>query len=81
MELAGSEQLFAHPLHPYTRSLLSAIPMPDPDAERHKELVVYDPACHGYTEDDPPQWVEMETGHFVRGNQRELDEYRRMLEK
>ena len=79
MELAGSEQLFAHPLHPYTRSLLSAIPMPDPDAERHKELVVYDPACHGYTEADPPQWVEMEPGHFVRGNQRELDGYRKML--
>ncbi len=79
MELAGAEQLFAHPLHPYTRSLLSAIPMPDPDLEREKTLVVYDPAVHGYTEDDPPQWVELEPGHFVRGSRRELDGYRKRL--
>ena len=79
MELAGSEQLFAHPLHPYTRSLLSAIPMPDPIAEREKKLLVYDPSCHGYTENDPPLWEELEPGHFVRGSHRELDEYRRVL--
>ncbi|MDE6107902.1 MAG: ATP-binding cassette domain-containing protein [Oscillospiraceae bacterium] len=79
MELAGSEQLFAHPFHLYTRSLLSAIPMPDPDGERNKELLVYDPACHGYTESDPPLWEELEPGHFVRGNRRELDEYRQLL--
>lgn len=79
MELAGAEQLFIHPLHPYTRSLLSAIPMPDPDLEREKELVVYDPAIHRYTKDAPPKWVELEPGHFVRGNQRELDGYRKLL--
>ena len=44
VELAESEELFARPLHPYTRSLLSAIPQPDPVAERHKKLLVYDPA-------------------------------------
>ncbi len=81
MELAGAEQLFAHPLHPYTRSLLSAIPMPDPDLEREKKLVVYDPAMHGYTEADPPRWEELEPGHFVRGNTKELDKYRDLLEK
>lgn len=80
MELAGSEQLFAHPLHPYTRALLSAIPMPNPELERRKQLVVYDPACHGYTEADPPLWAELEPGHFVRGSQRELDGYRKLLE-
>ena len=79
MELAGSEQLFTHPLHPYTRSLLSAIPMPDPVGERNKKLLVYDPSCHDYTEEDPPQWVEVEPGHFVRANQRELEEYRKVL--
>jgi len=79
MELAGSEQLFAHPLHPYTKALLSAIPMPDPVGERDKKLLVYDPACHGYTAGDPPQWAELEPGHFVRGNQRELDGYRKAL--
>ena len=79
MELAGSEQLFAHPLHPYTQSLLSAIPMPDPVAEREKKLLVYDPSCHGYTEKDPPLWEELEPGHFVRGSHRELDGYRKAL--
>ncbi len=79
MELAESEQLFAHPLHPYTNALLSAIPMPDPLRERQKKLVVYDPACHRY-ETDPPTWTELEPGHFVLANQREQDDYRRRLE-
>ncbi|MCI9264644.1 MAG: ATP-binding cassette domain-containing protein [Oscillospiraceae bacterium] len=81
MELATSEQLFAHPLHPYTKALLSAIPMPDPVGEREKKLLVYDPSVHGYTDADPPQWTEVEPGHFVRGSQRELDEYRKQLIK
>ncbi len=79
MELAGSEQLFAHPLHPYTQALLSAIPMPDPESEREKKLVVYDPTRHGYTENDPPLWEEVEDGHFVRGSRRELEGYRKLL--
>ena len=79
MELAGSEQLFAHPFHPYTRSLLSAIPMPDPDSERKKVLEVYDPAVHQYSEENPPLWEELEPGHFVRGSRRELDRYRKLL--
>ena len=80
VELAESEQLFAHPLHPYTRALLSAIPQPDPIAERNKKLLVYDPACHDYTR-DLPQWCEIEPGHFVLGNQKELDGYRESLIK
>jgi len=79
MELAESEQLFAHPLHPYTKALLSAIPMPDPISERNKQLVVYDPDCHNYSETNPPLWVEIEPGHFVRGSQSEIDEYRKVL--
>ena len=78
VELAESEQLFAHPLHPYTRALLSAIPMPDPASEKGKKLLVYDPSCHDYTRDGPV-WSELEPGHFVMGNQRELDAYRKML--
>ena len=78
VELAESEQLFAHPLHPYTRALLSAIPMPDPRSEKVKKLLVYDPGCHDYAA-DPPVWTEVEPGHFVLGNQNELDGYRKML--
>ena len=78
VELAESEQLFAHPLHPYTRALLSAIPMPDPRSERNKKLLVYDPACHDYSVDQPV-WHEIEPGHFILGNQKELDGYAAML--
>lgn len=80
VELAESEQLFAHPLHPYTKALLSAIPHPDPIAERNKKLLVYDPACHHY-EVDKPQWTEVEPGHFILANAPELDVYRRELQR
>ncbi len=78
VELAESEQLFAHPLHPYTRALLSAIPLPDPRAEKAKVLELYDPACHDYSV-HPPVWEELEPGHFVLGNQAELRDHRRRL--
>ena len=79
VELAESEQLFAHPLHPYTRALLSAIPQPDPISERKKVLEVYDPGCHNYSDQNPPLWEEVEPGHFVRGSRAELDAYRAQL--
>jgi len=72
VELAESEQLFANPLHPYTQALLSAIPMPDPIAEKQKKLLVYDPSMHHY-ESDPPSWVEVEPGHFLLANREELE--------
>ena len=78
VELAESEQLFAHPLHPYTRALLSAIPMPDPKSEKQKKLLVYDPACHDYSV-DKPVWREIEPGHFILGNQKELEQYAAMI--
>lgn len=53
VELAGAEELTAHAIHPYTRSLLSAIPMPDPRRERQKKLLVYDPAMHDYSREAP----------------------------
>ena len=75
VELAGCEQLFEHPLHPYTQALLSAVPMPDPRREKDKEIFVYDPNMHDYSV-DKPKWVEIEPGHFVRGNEKELAQYR-----
>lgn len=78
VELAETEQLFAHPLHPYTRALLSAIPLPDPAAEKNKKLLVYDPDQHDYAT-DKPVWCEIEPGHFVLGNEPELEEYRKQL--
>ena len=78
VELAETEKLFAHPLHPYTRALLSAIPMPDPISEKVKELEIYDPSVHDYTT-HKPEWVEIEPDHFVMGNAPELEKYREML--
>ena len=64
VELADAEELVAHPLHPYTRSLLSAIPMPDPRRECNKKLLVYDPAMHDYST-EAPQWRELRPRHWV----------------
>ena len=78
VELAESEELFYHPLHPYTKALLSAVPNPNPYVERAKKLLVYDPSVHDYSV-DKPQWVEIIPDHFVYGNQRELDGYRQEI--
>ena len=78
VEMADTEQLFRHPLHPYTRALLSAIPQPNPDVEKHKVLEVYDPTCHHY-ETNPPAWTEIEPGHHVLANDEELADYRGRL--
>ena len=78
VELAETEKLFEHPLHPYTRALLSAIPLPDPAREKNKKLEVYDPSQHQY-EDDKPSWVEVETGHMVWANKQEVENYRKIL--
>ena len=79
VELAESEELFAHPFHPYTQALLSAIPQPDPIAERQKKLLVYDPACHHYSESNQPSWHEILPGHFVLASDEERDEYLKRL--
>ena len=78
VELAETEKLFAHPLHPYTRALLSAIPLPDPAREKNKKLEVYDPTQHDYSV-DKPSWVEIEEGHMIWGNDKEIGKYREML--
>jgi oligopeptide transport system ATP-binding protein len=66
-------------MHPYTRSLISAIPIPDPRLEKHKVLFTYDPSIHDYSE-DKPELVDIGHNHFVYGNKRELEEYRRVRE-
>ena len=71
VELADSDELFAHPMHPYTRSLLSAIPLPDPIYERQRRRITYNPlAEHDYTVDQP-SFREVRPGHFVQCNEAE----------
>lgn len=78
VELAKTEQLFEHPLHPYTKALLSTIPQPDPLIERKRTVLTYDPSCHRY-ENDPPEWIELEEDHFVLANKEEATEYRKEI--
>ena len=79
VELAEAEELFLHPLHPYTKALLSAVPQPDPEVEKKKKLLVYDPSIHDYSV-DKPVWEEILPGHFVYGNQKELEQYRKEVQ-
>lgn len=74
VELAETEKLFANPIHPYTKSLLSAIPTPNPRIEKNKKIEIYDPSCHKY-EQNPPSWIEIEPDHFVLANEIELEGY------
>lgn len=74
VEVAETEELFKNPLHPYTRSLLSAVPIPDPILERKKTLVVYDPNMHDYSI-DKPEMHEIKPGHFVWSNKAEFAKY------
>lgn len=80
VEVAETEELFNNPIHPYTRSLLSAVPIPDPILERQKELIVYDPSQHDYST-DKPEMVEIRPNHFVWANKVELSDYQKRLNK
>ena len=80
VELAETEELFAHPMHPYTQALLSAIPMPDPEREKKKVLKVYDPSQHDYSV-DKPKWMEIRPDHFVWANEAEFAKYQEELNK
>jgi oligopeptide transport system ATP-binding protein len=62
-------------MHPYTRSLISAIPIPDPKLEKEKVLFTYDPSVHDYSV-DKPKLVDIGGNHFVYGNEKEIAEYR-----
>ena len=80
VEIADAEELFDYPMHPYTRSLISAIPIPDPQLEKNKVLFTYNPAVHDYSE-DKPELVDIGNNHFVFGNKKEIEEYKAIREK
>lgn len=80
VELAEAEELFLHPLHPYTKSLLSAVPIPDPEIEKNKKLIVYDPSIHDYSV-DKPTWNEILPGHFIYANEKEMVGYKEEIAK
>ena len=81
VELATSDELFAHPFHPYTRALLSAIPLPDPVSEKNRTRIEYKPVLdHDYSKEGPTM-REVYPGHFVLCNTEEYNRYRQELEQ
>ena len=77
VEIAETEELFSYPLHPYTKSLLSAIPVPDPKIEKNKKLFVYDPSIHDYST-DKPSLRDIGHNHLVFCNDKEFEEYKKI---
>ena len=79
VEMATSDELFAHPFHPYTRALLSAIPLPDPHSEKNRKRITYNAlAEHDYSVDNPTL-REIYPGHFVRSNDAEERKFKEEL--
>ncbi len=79
VELATSDELFKHPLHPYTKSLLSAIPKPNPLTEKERVRIVYNPReVHDYSV-DKPSFIEIRPGHFVLANKSEIEKYNKEM--
>ncbi len=77
VEMADSDELFEHPLHPYTKSLLSAIPLPDPHYEKRRRRIVYKPdEVHDYSREQP-QLREVRPGHLVYCNTEEFERYQK----
>ena len=77
VEVAEAEELFDFPMHPYTHSLISAIPIPDPVLEKNKELYTYDPSIHDYSV-DKPELVDIGNNHLVYGNKAEIEHYKKL---
>ena len=61
VELGTADAVYHQPFHPYTKSLLSAIPLPDPQYERNRKRVIYQPTV----QNEPEEMFEITPGHFV----------------
>lgn len=79
VEMASSDELFKNPLHPYTKSLLSAIPLPDPHYEKKRKRIIYNPLINHDYSIDKPQMREIKPGHLIYCNETEFELYKKNL--
>lgn len=61
VEIGSADDVYYRPLHDYTKSLLSAIPVPDPEQERNRQRIIYQPTAEQAEE----ALYEITPGHFV----------------
>lgn len=78
VELADADELYANPMHPYTKALLSAIPQPDPRKEKNKNRLYYDPSIHDYSVEQP-SLQEIRKGHYIYASASEMEQYRKEM--
>lgn len=76
LEIGTSDQVYNNALHPYTQSLLSAIPAPDPISERSRVPQAYDPTTE--LDGQLRELREIMPGHFVLSTEEEAEEYRKI---
>lgn len=79
LELGDSETLYRHPLHPYTKSLLSAVPVANPITEKNRKRIIYNPDQHQYKDSDECGLFEIGDKHYVYCSKQEVEGYKQQL--
>lgn len=77
VEMSSSDEIYRDPQHAYTKSLLSAIPVPDPLVEKKRQRIHYDKASGVYQPEDNPILREIKPGHFVLMSDNEWAAYQK----
>ena len=74
LEVGPADEIYHNPIHPYTKSLLSAIPEPDPERERKRQHLIYNSSIENDGENR--QMYEIRPGHFVYATEAEAKNYK-----
>ena len=76
MEIGEAADLYDRPVHPYTKSLLSAVPQPDPHSEKERRRISYDESVHEYTEDEKLELRGFGNNHLVYCSEKEYESWK-----